>query len=202
MRLTAFAQNLNSGGNSIFEVDPDTLDPLYGGQVQSLYSPEPTKIKYRVYSGTVNWDLGFANLFSSTAYSTFNEKFQRDFNFAFGPLVNLLATSRCCGLLGLHITDEPLGHPRGRSAVPDTATDKFTQEFRLSSPNNDTIEWLIGAFYTHEKSGIDPQNIFATRVRDEQSAIRTSISWPRYSFVRSTRNMPRLRMRHGISRRD
>ena len=75
----------------MFEVDPDTLDPLYGGLVQSLYQREPTKIKYRVYSGTVDWDLGFANLFSSTSYSTFDEKFERDFTFAFGPLVNLLA---------------------------------------------------------------------------------------------------------------
>ena len=32
----------------------------------------------------------------------------------------------------------------------------------MSSPNNDTFEWLIGAFYTHEKSVIDPQNYFAT----------------------------------------
>ena len=163
VRLTAFAQNLNAGGSSFFEVDPDTLDPLYGGLVQSLYSPEPTRIKYRVYSGTVDWDLGFANLFSSTAYSTFSEKFERDFNFAFAPLVNFLAANPdIAALAGLQITDAPLGHPVGVQLFQTTATDKFTQEFRLSSPNNDTIEWLIGAFYTHEKSAIDPQNIFAT----------------------------------------
>ena len=84
IRLTAFAQNLNSGAGDVFEVDPDTLKPLYGGQVQSLYQPEPTKMKYRVYSGTVDWDLGFANLFSSTAYSTFSEKFQDDNSFGLG----------------------------------------------------------------------------------------------------------------------
>ena len=73
------------------------------------------------------------------------------------------------GLLGLQITDEPLARPVGVQLFQTTATDKFTQEFRLSSPNNDTLEWLIGAFYTHEKSAIDPQNIFATRVRDQRS---------------------------------
>ena len=163
VRLTAFAQNLNSGGSSTFEVDPDTLDPLYGGLVQSLYGPEPTRIKYRVYSGTIDWDLGFANLLSSTSYSTFTEKFEDDFSFAFAPLVGFLAANPdIAGLVGLQITDEPITRPLGVRLFQTTATDKFTQEFRLSSPNNETLEWLIGAFYTNEKSGIDPQNIFAT----------------------------------------
>ncbi len=38
-----------------------------------------------------------------------------------------------------------------------TATDKFTQEFRLLSPDSDRFEWLLGAYYTDEDSGIDPQ---------------------------------------------
>ena len=38
-----------------------------------------------------------------------------------------------------------------------TATDKFTQEFRLVSPESDRFEWLLGLYYTDEDSGIDPQ---------------------------------------------
>lgn len=164
VRLTAFAQNLNSDASSLFEVDPETLDPLYGGLVQSLYQREPTKVKYRVYSGTVDWDLGFANLLSSTAFSKFTEKFETDFTFAFAPLVNLLAADPATSeaLVGIAITDEPVTRPLGVQLFQTTATDKFTQELRLSSPDNDTLEWLVGAFYTHEKSGIDPQNILAT----------------------------------------
>ena len=73
IRLTAFAQNLNSGASNTFEVDPDTLKSLYGGFVQSRYQREPTRIKYRVYSGNADWDLGFANFASVTSYSTFKE---------------------------------------------------------------------------------------------------------------------------------
>ncbi len=167
VRLTAFAQNLNSGGSSIIDVDPDTLKPLYGGLVQSVYQREPTKIKYRVYSGTVDWDLGFANLLSSTAYSTFSEKFQTDFTFALGGLINLLANlGPDVDLLGLPpsfiIADPAVTRPLGVQLFQTTSTDKFTQEVRLSSPNNETLEWLVGGFYTHEKSGINPQDIFAT----------------------------------------
>ncbi len=175
VRLTAFAQNLNSGGSGLFEVEPDTLDPLYGGLVQSLYQREPTKIKYRVYSGTLDWDLGFASLLSSTAYSTFKEDFQTDFTFTLGGLINLLANlGPNVDLAGLPpnfiIADPAVTRPLGVQLFQVTATDKFTQEFRLSSPNNDTIEWLIGAFYTHEKSGIDPQNIFATEFGTDEIA--------------------------------
>ena len=172
VRLTGFAQNLNSGGSGAFEVDPITLKPLYGGLVQSNYQPEPTKIKYRVYSGTLDWDLGFANLMSSTSYSTFKENLETDASFVdvggglgFAQLVNALANlgSAAPDVIGLPaITDTPITRPLGVELFQTTGTNKFTQELRLSSPNNDALEWLIGAFYTHEKSVIDPQNYFAT----------------------------------------
>jgi iron complex outermembrane receptor protein len=157
IRLTAFAQNLNSGGGNFFDVDPNTLKSLYGGLVQSLYQPEPTHIKYRVYSGTADWNLGFANFFSSTSYSTFKENLETDDTFALGPTVNFLASIGAITTTGLPVT-----RPLGLQLFQTTSTNKFTQEFRLSSPNNDRLEWLVGAFYTHEKSAIDPQNLLVT----------------------------------------
>src|SRR5690606_18961404 len=41
-----------------------------------------------------------------------------------------------------------------------TSTDKWTQELRLVSPEGDTFEWLVGAYYTDEESLID-QTILA-----------------------------------------
>ena len=164
IRLTAFAQNLNSGGSNTFDIDPETLQSLYGGFVQSVYQPQPTHIKYRVYYGTADWDLGFANFFSSTSYSTFKEQFEGDDTFALAQTVNLLAElGPAAAQIGLPvIAQAPIFRPLGVQVFQATGTKKFTQEFRLSSPNNDTLEWLIGAFYTHENSAIDPQNIFAT----------------------------------------
>lgn len=188
LRLTAFAQNLNTGGSGTYEVDPDTLKPLYGGLVQSLYEREPNHIKYRVYSGTVDWDLGFASLLSSTSYSTFKEEFNTDFTFALGQTVNLLANlGPDVGLVGLPdaaiITDVPVSRPLGVLLFQTTSTDKFTQEVRLASPNNETLEWLVGAFYTHEKSAIDPQNIFATELGTGR--IATDIAQLYNIFLRS-----------------
>ena len=36
---------------------------------------------------------------------------------------------------------------------------KFTQELRFASPQNQTIEWLVGFFYTAEKSQLDEYSI-------------------------------------------
>lgn len=189
IRLTAFAQNLNSGAGNFFEVDPNTLKPLYGGFVQSRYQPDPTRIKYRVYYGTANWDAGFANLFSSTSYSTFKENLQTDETFLLGGLVNLLANlGPDVGLIGLPpsfiIANTPVTRPLGVQLFQTTSTNKFSQEFRLASPNNDQFEWLVGAFYTHEKSAIDPQNIFATEFGTDR--IATDVAPIALIFLHST----------------
>jgi iron complex outermembrane receptor protein len=164
IRLTAFAQNLNSGAADVFDVNPNNLKSLYGRFVQSIYQPEPTDIKYRVYYGTVDWNLGFANLYSSTSYSTFREDLETDDTFGLGQTINLLAElGPSAADIGLPvIAQTPVTRPLGVQLFQTTSTNKFTQEFRLSSPSNKTFEWLVGAFYTHESSGIDPQNIFAT----------------------------------------
>jgi iron complex outermembrane recepter protein len=156
VRLSAIVQNTNSDNSDYIEVDPSTLQALYGGLVQSRYLNEPTKIKYRVYSAVMDYDFGFANLTSSTSYGKFSEKFKRDWTLAtgltgvgtpLGPLVDLLYGT---------------GNPRLSALLQqETFTNKFVQEFRLASPDSEKFEWMVGAFYTHEKSGIDPQNVLA-----------------------------------------
>jgi iron complex outermembrane recepter protein len=186
IRLTAFAQNLNSGGGNFFDINPDTLKPLYGGFVQSLYQPEPTHIKYRVYYGTLDWDVGFANLFSSTSYSTFKENLETDDTFALGGIINLLADlgPAAAGFGFPVIAQVPVTRPLGLQLFQTTGTKKFTQEVRLSSPNNDKFEWLIGGFYTNEKSAIDPQNLLATEFGTDQVA--TDVAPIALVFLKST----------------
>src|SRR5690606_25299514 len=51
-----------------------------------------------------------------------------------------------------------------------TGTDKCTQEFRFASPDGEVFEWLAGAFYTGEKSRIDPQDFFAVEAGTDDIA--------------------------------
>ena len=128
-----------------------TLEPLYGGLVASRYHDEPTDIEYRVYSATLDWDFGGVTLESVTATassprtSSATSRPSTSSGSGFGTAQTLTLAYSTPGT-----TDALL------SGILDqlTATEKFTQEFRLVSPDSDKFEWLLGAYYTDEDSGI------------------------------------------------
>src|SRR3546814_2520684 len=66
VRLSALLQNLSvDGAPSFVETDPATLKPLYGGLTRSEYVPSFSNVKYRLYNGTIDYDVGFATLTSA-----------------------------------------------------------------------------------------------------------------------------------------
>ena len=152
VRLTALAQNIESAASNTFDADLETLEPLYSGDghdlVASQYHAEFSNVEYRLYSANVDWDLGFATLQSSTSHGTFERDQRIDQAYGLAPLITLLFGDRDTRPLSL-ITDQT------------TSTRKFTQELRLASPANDRLEWLVGGYYTKEKSAIDPQDFYA-----------------------------------------
>jgi outer membrane receptor protein involved in Fe transport len=165
LNLTAMFQDINSDNSNRFEADPETLDALYGGSVVSRYHPEWTDIEYRVYSATINWDMGPVTLQSVTSYGEFTETFQRDI--AVVPALGAPTAQLATLLFSTPGTTDML-----LSGIIEqvTSTEKFTQELRLLSPESDSFEWLVGAYYTDEDSGIDPQNVFAVSAGTEVHA--------------------------------
>jgi outer membrane receptor protein involved in Fe transport len=156
INLTAMAQDINSDNSDRFEADPESLNGLYGGHVVTRYHPEWTDIEYRVYSATINWNMGPVTLQSVTSYGEFDENFQRDV--AIVPALGLPTAQLATFVFSTPGTTDNL-----LSGIlhQNTSTDKFTQELRLLSPQDDEFEWLIGAYYTDEDSAIKPQELFA-----------------------------------------
>ncbi|HEX2140562.1 MAG TPA: TonB-dependent receptor [Woeseiaceae bacterium] len=153
--VTAMFQNIESGGSDLFEADPETYEPLYGGMVRSQYHREPTDTEYRIYSAELNWDLDAGSLLSSTSFSTFEQDFQDDVALLVaGPGLNLAQVATL-------LYGDPATRPLSALQQQVTATDKFTQEIRFASPDGQAVEWLAGLYFTREESGIDPQQIFA-----------------------------------------
>jgi len=154
--LSVHYQDINSDNSNTFEVDPTTLEPQGGRRVASRYHNEPTDIEYRLYSATLDWDLGGVSLQSVTSYSEFLEDFERDvavLDIGVGiPTAQLLTLAWST----FGTADRLLSGVQ----FQNTGTDKFTQEFRLVSPDSDRFEWLLGAYYTDEDSLID-QNFLA-----------------------------------------
>ena len=151
IRLTAIAQNIETDGTNQVEVEPDTYKPLHGDWTQTVIVPEFSKIKYRIYNATIDYDLGFASLLSATGYARNKFDSRTDGTLPFGALFNALYGPWRFLLppppaLPPALTNNPIGVPV--DAV--FGLKKFTQEFRLASPSDKTFEWLAGVYYTHE----------------------------------------------------
>lgn len=141
VRLSANIQNLKAEASSFVEADPETLAPLYGRLSQSLFSPVANDVRYRLYNGTVNLDLGFAHMMSSTSYGTLDMSLLGNLSLEYGPLLT--------DLFG-----DPVTRPLDLYLESNNRQRKFTQELRLSSPSSDRLEWLIGGYFTRETGTI------------------------------------------------
>jgi len=124
IRLTGIFQDINADGDNVEDlaiVGPNFM-PLFGKYQQQRFASEFSDVAYRVYNGTINWDLDWATLTSATSYDTFRDSILTDGT----------------GVLGAYIG----GH---------LSQKKLTQEFRLASPaDNGPLDWLLGFYYTHE----------------------------------------------------
>ncbi|THD81692.1 MAG: TonB-dependent receptor [Phenylobacterium sp.] len=142
IRLSAVGQDISSKGSSTEDVNPVTLEPLYGDLTQSRTFSSPNKVTYRIYNATADYDFGFASLVSATSYATLRQDTNEDASAQFGPLLTAV-----------------LGQPLGAGVLQDLEQKKFTQEIRLASPAQ-AFEWLVGAFYTKEENQLH-QNLSA-----------------------------------------
>lgn len=149
VRLTAIAQNIRAGSPGSYDVespsqDPITVDPSTGDALDGLFRtefyPESNNVDYRLYNGSLDYDLGFATVSSITSYGELSQNQLTDNTIALGPTVTSLYQG-----FGNATTDLGVFLP-----APLDQT-KFTQEVRLSSPDSDIFEWQIGGYYTDEE---------------------------------------------------
>ncbi|QXQ07313.1 TonB-dependent receptor [Sphingosinicellaceae bacterium] len=140
-RLTAIAQNIDVNAPTVVDADPLTLRQLYGGDTVSQFVPQFRDIRYRVYTGTANVDLGFADLTSASGYSTQKQSRREDFSANLSPLIAAV-----------------FGTPNNLFLSQRTNNEKYDQELRLSSGNRISfLDIVAGAYYTHEKALISQQ---------------------------------------------
>jgi len=136
LQLTAFVQDIDSDASNGVDSDAVTGETLYGGLTQSQFVPETADVSYRVYNATAIWDLGFGDLTSATSYGTLNQDFRVDFTTLlrqfFGPIDSY--------------------------NQQNTRVERFTEELRLASHENEKFDWMVGAYYNDE-DGLISQNV-------------------------------------------
>ena len=105
---------------------------------QPLPAPggQPTQIEYQLSAATFEYQADWASATLASSYQEFSQNAVLDLTRFFGPLV-----------------DEQTGDPPGTNTVPldqIISTDRWAHEFRLTSANNEHLEWLVGLYYTKE----------------------------------------------------
>jgi outer membrane receptor protein involved in Fe transport len=170
IRLNALGQDLHTNGSPNTDVvgatnliiaPPNQLQPQNGDFNQQRFINQPNTYKYRIYSGTLNWNVGWGTFTSITSYGTSDSNGLGDATSnaaapGAGPGTGTfgnVATS----LLPLVPPPPPAGATKTAGLAETQAINikKWTQEFRLASRAGQTLEWQVGGFYTHESSTID-----------------------------------------------
>ena len=138
LRLSAFTQDIDSDAATAVDSDPETGETLYGTLSHSQYVPESANVTYRVYNATAVVDLGAFDLTSATSYGELTQKYRDDYTVIISDLLEAIFEV-----------------PNESYVQQTTGVKRFTQELRLSSHENDRLDWLVGAYYTDEKGVID-----------------------------------------------
>jgi outer membrane receptor protein involved in Fe transport len=114
--LVAMRQTIDSDNNALVALDPTTQEPLYGDLQNNVFVDETFFKDVDYFSATVDWNLGWADFVSATAYSDSESVIRQDTTQIYGEFANMA-----------------LGLPEQGSCYFEIGLDltKFSLEFRV-----------------------------------------------------------------------
>ena len=135
IRLSANYQKLTAGDTGTEDLSIATLKPLFGDLTQERDIGQPLSTTSQIYNATINWNLDFGSLVSSTSYSETHPAIQSDETPELGALTPLF-----------------FGRSLGLAAIVTNPVQSFTQEVRFSSPSNQQWEWIAGLYFDDQSA--------------------------------------------------
>jgi iron complex outermembrane receptor protein len=131
IRAVVLAQNVNATNIAAVTLNGTTLQPLDGPFTVSSYFQQPDTQQSRLYSLSLDWKFNFATLTNSTGWSRISSYQVNDNTASFAPLVPGNPDALVPFILFLRAS-------------------KFVDELRLTSPEKQRIQWMLGGYFTHE----------------------------------------------------
>lgn len=136
LQLNGFFQQLRSYGSTAVELDPRTLQPIYGDlKYHDRFGPT-YRTSYRIVNATANIDLGFATLTNALSFSKQNDANLTDYTDVYGIVLASLLPANSYRI----------------SALVSPNFRRLTDELRLASASNKHFEWLAGLYVNREVS--------------------------------------------------
>ncbi len=126
--FTSLYQKRENGAFGTETVNNVTQQPTDGEYRQNVYTDEFVDTKYALNTLKLNLDVGIGNIVSVTSYAHQETNLSADISGLYGFL---------------------LGVP-GVALPTSVDVKKFTQELRLASRTGGRVDYIVGAFYTHE----------------------------------------------------
>jgi outer membrane receptor protein involved in Fe transport len=128
-------QRISAGGYNEYDMPPGP------NPVEAHYQPfdlaEPVSDTFKLYSGTINYDFGFASLTSNTSYWSREEKNSQDISEALRSNFGVF--------YGVDILAPII-------FAEDDYSNQFSEEVRLASEGDGALQWIVGAFYSDFES--------------------------------------------------
>ena len=167
VRLSAEYQDRKWDDFSTIDVNPGSLAPI-NGRTQTNLVGNPGDVKNEIYNATVNWDLGFADLVSSSSYSKWDLSAGADVSNTFGVLLSTSVFPLFgidvfppfgVGIVPPYFQVFPPPYNYGLTIQQNYGMDAFTQELRLSSSGDGPLQWQVGGYF-NDQSAIVAQDTF------------------------------------------
>jgi len=129
-------QNINGDGFALQDNVRGTTMPIFGERKYSMFFDAGSEVKYRIVSGTLKYDLGIGSVIATGSYNNTETFFDRDTTGPFAGLLPLLGYAAGTGL----------------TLPTDIQLKKTTGELRFVSNRLGPVEFVAGAYATHEKT--------------------------------------------------
>jgi len=133
IRVTAVYQRLSAGDDNTVDLDPNTLRPIYGDLITSRDFPQPERVSNEIDNATINCNLGFGTLTSSTSWTKVDPYLSADASARLGPVISSI-----------------FGGNYGAFTVGRVPAHSIKQELRLVSVQQQPLEWAVGVYYDNE----------------------------------------------------
>lgn len=129
-----------SGDRAMTQLVPGTTRPALGDYLNPSPVAQPTSQKFDLASLTGRYDFGPVSLTAVSAYSKVVRSFAADYTFWVRGIVDAMTGGTVPDAVGVYSNPNE--------------TDKFTQELRLASAQDQPFSWLVGAYYTVENTDL------------------------------------------------